>query len=99
VSLPPCGRGVCHDPDGVAGFDEVEAVPAGHRRITPIVPMRVGAPVTIPVVGSVGLAMKISQPTERTGRKLRGLVGMLREVVFPCHSRIGATAAGGVQLL
>ena len=87
VSLPPCGCGVRHEPDCVTRFDEVEPVPAGHRWITSIVPMRVGAAVTIPVVGSMGLAVEISQPAERTSRKLRRLVVVSQEVTFArnCH--------------
>src|ERR1700724_2328288 len=49
--------------------------------------MRVGAAVTIPVVGSMGLAVEISQPAERTSRELRRLVVVSQEVTFAgyCH--------------
>ena len=57
VGLGPRGGAMCHEPHGVGRVDQVETMPACHRRIGTIIPMRMRRTASVPVVGGVGLAV------------------------------------------
>ncbi len=62
VDLTPRRGAVGHQRDRVGRVDEVEPVPAQHRRVAVIVPVRVRLPGAVPVVGRRRLAVQVAEP-------------------------------------
>ncbi len=64
IDLPPRRRGIAHESDGVGGIDQVESVPAQHRRVASVIPVRMRPAVAIPAVRCRGLAPEVAEPPD-----------------------------------
>ena len=66
VDVTPRRRHIRHQRNRVRRADQIEAMPAQHRRVTQVVPMLMRATLAVPTITRRRLAVQIAQPTDRT---------------------------------